>query len=142
MITLRAESLEWIGGAADDPADPCAHGRVRLEVDGRAFVRPEMDVWTVSAAGLHLLRTLDADHTRADPVTGGSQLFPCCGSSVWLGNDGRRVVCMGCNLGVDLEVRHVGEYVTITDAEGSQARVTNDAWRTAVLGFVEQVQEF
>ena len=126
----------------DDPTDQCAHGDVEFTIDSIPFVAGEAgeDI-TVSAAALHLLRTLTHDHTAASPVA-ESQLFPCCGFTAFAVDGPFPVLVLGCPSGVDLEVVHSGVLVTIRAEDGKEATVSEAEWRDAVLAFVDDVQAF
>ena len=140
-MELRALELGWIQDAVDDPADQCAHGRVLFQIGSTVFVRPEDGRWTVSAAGLFLLRTLEYEHTAANPVSESNFLIPCCGHAVWLSRSGRfEVLCMGCNLGKNPEVVHRDKDVIIR-AEGEEA-VSLAEWKDCVFAFVDQIHRF
>lgn len=140
MVTLELVDGGWVGGPDDDPVDQCAHGRVRLEAASVEFVCPEDGEWTVSAAGLFLLRALEEDHTRTSSVTDGNLLFPCCGNGVFPTPESRYgLVCIGCPSGLHIDVVHAGDAVLLTGAAGT-ASVTRIEWRRAVVGFCEQVQ--
>ena len=139
-VELHGLNLGWLGGD-DDEADQCAHGAVHLCVDGQILVGPDDGELTVSAAGLYLLRTLETDHVVGDALTDPdhNQLFPCCGHSVFAGDD--RCVIVGCATGVDVWVRTKGDVVTLQRGDIS-ATVSRAEWREAVLGFVGQVDSF
>lgn len=141
MLSLVAHDLCWIKGAADDPGDQCAHGRVAFSIDGVSIIEPEDGEWSVSTAALYLLRTLTADHTTEQPVAEGNFLFPCCGFNAWLCGERYSVMCMGCSEGIDTWVRHEGSvvHVSVGDLHHSILRAE---WQAAVLGFVRQIEEF
>ena len=80
MITLQATSLTWLNTEEDCPTDLCAHGKVHFAIDDIEFVAPAEE-WTLSAAAIYLLRTLERDHTPANRV--GDHLFPCCGHTIY-----------------------------------------------------------
>jgi len=141
MISLVAHELCWIKGVADDPGDQCAHGKVTFDIDGVSVIMPEDGEWTVSTAALYLLRTLTADHTRENPVAEGNFLFPCCGFNAWLCGDRYKVMCMGCNNGIDTWIRHEGSNVSISAGESTHV-VSRSDWHAAVEGFAEQIEEF
>lgn len=139
-LTLRLHDPQWVRNVGDDPTDLCAHGRVEFCVDDAVFVRPEDGVWTVSAAGLFLLRSTQADH----PLQGATALtrnylFPCCGFTVFL-QQGRLAV-PGCPSGADVAVLHEGGRVQLRTAT-TAADVTAADWRAAVLGFAREVEAF
>jgi hypothetical protein len=141
VIRLEAHELQWILRSDDEPADQCAHGRVLFEVDGITFVKPEDGLWTLSAAGLYLLRSLREDHSASNPVSEGNFLFPCCGFFVV--NIGVRfpVFCFGCLHGMDLEIGHSGDSVNISSDAGSVS-LPSEAWRRSVTAFTSSVRDF
>ena len=143
MITLEAIEMQWIRGEGDDPLDLCAHGRVRFEIDDAVFVRPEDGVWTVSAAALYLLRTLEHEHTAKHSVAQYNFIFSCCAHACWLAGDGEfKVICMGCNKGIDIDVRFAGISVEIGGLGGKRKVVQAPEWQAAVFQFVDQVYSF
>lgn len=138
-IVLQALDLHWLGGEPDDGADQCAHGKVQFSVGEQVLVTPDDGELTLSAAGLYLLRTLDADLAADDGLTDGSQLFPCCGHSVYA-IEGRCVV-LGCSNGIDISVRADGETITLQRDDVS-ATTRRSLWTAAVLTFAGQVHSF
>jgi len=133
MITLEAIDMQWIQGRDDDPNDQCAHGRVRFEIDYITFVRPRDGLWTVSAAALYLLRTLEHENIPEHSVCETNFIFPCCAHACWLMADGEfKLICMGCNDGIDIEVRHVGTSIEIGIPNGKRKIV--DGVRVAGCG--------
>ena len=143
MITLEALDLQWVHGPEDDPEDQCAHGRVRFELNETVFVTPQDGQWTVSAAALYLLRTLELSHTKDQRVAEANFLFPCCGFTVWP-DEGSRfgVTCMGCLSGIDLEVIHEDDHVRISAEDGRAETVTLEEWSAAVIRFADQVRGY
>ena len=140
MLRLHASDLSWINGQADDPLDPCAHGRVELSLDGVTLHRTGQGDVTLSAC-LYLLRTVEDDHTEASSVAKGNWLFPCCGFPLVPGSGRYRVDCMGCNTGTDVFVRHAGPEVELS-VDGRSVRTTAREWAAAVLALVDQVERF
>jgi hypothetical protein len=140
MIKLLVQELQWIKGSKDDPEDHCAHGRVFFTVNETEFVKPDDGVWTVSASALYLLRTLTENHTAENSVADG-YLFPCCGFVV-LPIGGRfKVLCLGCMNGIELEIIHQVDTVTINSSAGSEV-VPKTEWTRAVLDFTDSVRQF
>ncbi|HSM93533.1 MAG TPA: hypothetical protein VLT47_11665 [Anaeromyxobacteraceae bacterium] len=142
-MVLRPIGLSWIKGAADDPADLCAHGHVEFRVEEHVLIDPATGPEvTVSAAALYLLRTLSKAHTKAEPV--GEQLFPCCGFAMYdiAGQDD--VLVVGCPSGLDFEILHAeNETVIVVRAgDGREFRVAWSAWVEAVYRFCDLVAEF
>lgn len=140
MISLRPTNLHWIKGTADDPTDLCAHSGVEFQIDGDLLVQESDGDWTVSAAAVHLLRTLSQPHLKREPLA--EHLFPHCGHGMFdvVGQDD--VLILGCNLGVDFEVVQVGAAYSLTAADGRRHRIAASDWRRAVCEFSDAVQAF
>jgi hypothetical protein len=143
VVALQPLNLRWVGGAADDPHDHCAHGEVVFSVGGDLLLGPgQHKDLTVSAAALYLLRTLSRPHTRAAPV--GDHLFPCCGFALSDLPGEEDVVLCGCPGGEDFEVLHEvsGVGAVIRTPDGRAWRVPWTAWRSAVFAFADEVSDF
>lgn len=142
MITLQIIKPHWINDNMDDPKDQCSHGHIQFTINSVPYISIEDGDWTTSAAGLFLLRTVEEDHTKENPVSGGNFLIPCCGFSIWPMESGRySCSVVGCNAGLDIEVRHESTKAQLTINE-KKSIVDNREWAIAVLGFVEQVESF
>ena len=139
MIVLEASDLQWIKGADDDPNDQCAHGRVCFAIDDVVFVRPEDSRWTVSAAALYLLRTLEHDNTSDHSVCSSNFMFPCCGHACWPDEGDFKVICIGCDTGIDVAVKHLGDLIKICTAKGDCRAVQLSEWNRAVFQFADSV---
>lgn len=140
MVTLEPTRLHWIkDDGADDPRDLCAHSPVRFEVDGVPLVGPDAGDFTVSAAAIYLLRTLERDHVPAAPV--GEHLFPCCGHAMYDTGDDDVTIC-GCPNGRNVDVVHADDVVRLTLVDGRTFIVPTDEWRRAVHRFADRVREF
>jgi hypothetical protein len=142
VVVLEPVNLRWINGAADDPADFCAHGDVSFRIGGDTLLAPAGRELTVSAAALYLLRTLSVPHTRESPV--GDHLFPCCGFTLYDVPGESDVVICGCPNGEDFEVLHqvCGAGVLVRATDGREWSVEWSEWRAAVLGFADRVSDF
>lgn len=142
-VIVRPVKLSWIKGAADDPADICAHGHVDFRVDDDQLIDPERDMEvTVSAAALYLLRTLDREHTKQSQV--GEQLFPCCGFVMYDEGTSPDVLIIGCPSGIDFEVRHGPgrDHVVVRAGDGREWRIASPDWQSAVFSFADAVSDF
>lgn len=122
------------------PYDLCAHSPVDFRIGDVVLVRPEDGDWTVSAAALYLLRTLERDHKLETPQI--QHLFPCCGHPMYRMPGEPEVLILGCDIGADFEVLHTGDGIQIKDATARCLAVTSDKWQRAVFGFADAVQEF
>jgi hypothetical protein len=140
MIHISLLEPQWIQGDRDDPQDQCAHGYIDIRIDDITFVSKDDGGWNVSAAALFMLRTVSSNHTPEESVTDGNFLIPCCGHAPQ-GRGKYRVIIVGCNTGIDPTIKHIGNSVRI-ELGGKQVTVPQKQWATAILGFVEQVEEF
>jgi hypothetical protein len=141
MIILQASEFAWLESDDQAGGDQCAHGRVTFSVDGVLFVGPEEGNWTLGAAGLSLLRTLEYDHTADNPVAASDQLFPCCANMVLPSDGPFGSFAIGCPNGVDVYIRHLDGLVHFTHGHKS-ARASIAEWRDAVFAFAGQVDAF
>ena len=139
MITLLPEKLTWLNTEDDCPGDLCAHSAVTFSVDGLEIATPS-DEWTVSASAIYLLRTLERNHTKENPV--GEHLFPCCGHSMYVVDDSDDVLIIGCPSGVDATIEHFDDQIRITADSGEFRNVPKLQWIEAVLTFSSAIREF
>ncbi|GAB2489135.1 hypothetical protein [Arenimonas alkanexedens] len=142
MLTITAHSMRWIQGEADNPADQCAHGEVAMAAHGVNFVGAEDGEITLSGAAFYLLRTLDSSHTPDASVAPENVLLPCCAFSAWPVGENDSLLIMGCGGGVDLSIEHLPENLVRVVRGERSAVVSLQAWRTAVIAFARQVEEF
>ena len=140
MITLHAQTLTWLNTLEDCPSDLCAHGKVHFAIDEVEFVTPSDGEWTLSAAAIYMLRTLERDHTPDNRV--GEHMFPCCGRAMYDVEDSADVLIIECCNGVDFSVVHSDGRVTITSADGESGSVTESEWANAVHHFSDTVRQF
>jgi hypothetical protein len=141
MITLQISELGWVNDLEDEPNDPCAHGDVLFRVNQTTFVTPADGNITVSTAALYLLRTLEHDHTKAQPAAEANLLFPCCGFTAFPDGESRYgFICCGCPNGVDFEIVHTDNMVTIEASDGRKETVELSEWTSAVYRFADDVQ--
>jgi hypothetical protein len=140
MLKLEARELGWISEEVPSEEDRCAHGAVRLEAGGVTFAAPDECRVTMNMAGLHLLRTLDRNHTQEDRVCGGDPLLPHCAIDIYPDSTNPfGFISIGCPSGIEFDVVHDGDDVTLRCAAGA-AVVPLAAWRAAVVAFCDAVQ--
>jgi hypothetical protein len=139
-LVLKPGPMSWTDDRDDDPEDLCAHGGVELKIDDYLIIDPEADEWTISAAAVHLLRTLEADHTPKKPVA--DQIFPCCGHTMIDSKHSEDVVIVGCPSGLDFQVKHTRKGVILTFEDGQSYAVPDAVWSRAVCGFSDAVKRF
>lgn len=143
MISLQVVRPHWIKDQGDDPEDLCAHGHVEFVVNGDTFLDGSAEQsYTLSAAGLYLLRTIEQDHLPNDRVTHENYLFPCCGFNAWPAGENGELVIFGCNIGVEVWVRHISDHQIELTLDKKTALVGRTEWVKAVVCFAEQVKDF
>lgn len=137
-MTLRIAplNLHWLGPEPEH--DLCAHGGVEVVIDGEVFVA-EDDV-TVSTGAVHLLRTLERDHTPEAPVA--EHLLPHCGHFMVVDPDTGEAFNIGCPQGANWWVRHDGADVVLAREDGPERHVRRGEWVRAVAEFADAVAAF
>jgi hypothetical protein len=139
MIELSPFNVSWIDGKTDDPEDMCAHGGVLLKIDDKTIVgEDDGDEWSVSATALHLLRTLENNHTESEPLFG--HIIECCGFSMYAMEGSEDVVLCGCPNGIDFEVIHDANKVQINYNKEFYLLDRID-WYKAVIHFSNEVKK-
>jgi hypothetical protein len=141
-LVIEPFNLHWLKDI-DPAADLCAHGGVRVALNGRMLLQTDGDDYAVSTAALNLLRTLDADHRSGEP----DRLVPHCGHAMFVDPDSGEVVKMGGVTGVDWSVAHSqleqGATATTLTFINCDAEVLPFAeWRAAVVAFPQAVRDF
>jgi hypothetical protein len=142
MIRLSANGLHWIGDQGDDPEDQCAHGQVTFIVNGHDFVPDPAKTFTVSAAALFLLRTIESDYDLERIDASSNYLIPHCGHTAWLCGQNERLEVLGCYGGVDVRVEHRENRIVRLTSGAVTTDVLQQEWMAAVVGFAEQVKTF
>ncbi len=142
-IELQITSQHWLGEPHEQSHDGCSHGGIRAVI-GETVVTSDDAEYGMSQSALSLLRTLEQDHSAAEPVSGGYLLCHGCGYPTHFG-------CS--NFGTDWAVRHEGDKVLITqprriDALAGetefdvQARVPIEHYRHQIVAFAETARDF
>ena len=139
-FTIELLKTNWIS-EEDTQTDLCAHGQMRVNIGNETVVdQSENDGWTISATALLLLRTLERNHTKENPV--GDQLIPCCGHFLVFDNDMEEVYIGSCPSGIDWELTHENGIVTLKTESGNETKVDFKEYKSQVLDFVDQVEDF
>ncbi len=136
MFGLEVRSLYWLPGQPEE-TDLCAHGVVRIRL-GESML--EEDV-SLSAAALHLLRTVRDDHEPDEMA----KLFPTDGFC-WTPASAAYpypIYLGGCpNGGIDGTVTHEGDIVRIALEGLPEVRVPLADYRAEVFHFADAVEDF
>lgn len=139
-LDIEPVGLHWLYDK--EPTDLCAHGGIRVLLDGKLVFEQgtQDDGYTLSTGALHLLRTIERDYKPGSDVSG--QLVPCCGHWMYFDRDLNEVVNSPCPNGIEAAVHHGGDFVEVCFADGVSFAVTNSEWRRAVREFSAKVREF
>lgn len=139
LLCLKPSNLCWIDDTQDNPHDLCAHGSIEFSVDGHTLLSHDDRSFTVSAAAIYLLRTLEKDHTIESPVC--EFLFPCCGSPEGVEPNGD-VLLLSCCGGEKFQVHSKDRNVYLRDQTDKEFCVSDTQWRNSVLLFSKTIWEF
>ena len=140
QITILEQS--WLPGATAEE-DLCSHGRIGLRIGGQQITSGKED-FGISESALALLRTLQRDHSAAEPVA-QMLIFHGCGT----------MLMMGCPIGVDWNLRHVADRVRVSkvvrfDGTGESDAITfpnlvvdlsETEYRDQVLAFAREAKK-
>jgi len=138
MVRIVPVNLHWL--ARTEPTkDLCAHAGIQLIADERILLDASDEELAVSTGALHLLRTLEADHSAATPIA--EHLIPHCGHFMSIDEKTGQVENMGCNLGVNWWVTTRDGQVELA-LETQRARVGQEEWTDAICQFGDAVNAF
>lgn len=135
MFNIYAKTMYWINHSLDDPDDLCLHGDAVAQIGDETL---EYNNATISAGALYLLRSLKEDHFIEEK----NHFFPCCGFSMYAGDDGNTVDIVGCDNGVDWNVIHEGDIVKLITSTNKTTIVPIEEYKKVVLNFAEAIEEF
>jgi hypothetical protein len=130
----------------DDLDDRCAHGKIRVTIADEIVVDNSADPddwWSLSASALHLLRTLESDHTETSPVA--ECLVPSEGHHI---NhlEGNPIVHIETvypiEKGRNWWVIHSDRNVRIETETGHSISIPFADYKQQVLSFVDSIEEF
>jgi hypothetical protein len=138
---IRILRQYWIrDDGKDDKDDCCSHGEVYIRIGSEELSNKETGAWSLSTAGLYLLRSLGQD-CQFDEFS--NQLVPCCGHMVIPDeNIVNFVQIIGCPSGIDWEIVHKGCKVTFKSEKGSTAELPFDEYRNMIIEFTDQIESF
>jgi hypothetical protein len=135
---LKILSINWLEGL-DNPEDLCAHGEVFVKIGSEVIIDGSKgNGWTVSAAALHLMRTVQIDYNPGDF---SGQLIPCCGFTMYA-KDSRHVDLIGCPSGFDWFVKHSIGVVELRSIAGRSIMLPISEYSHIVKSFADQVTDF
>jgi hypothetical protein len=139
QLEIKILLLNWIKHE-DDATDLCAHGSIYVRIADKVIVdEKDGDGWTLSAAALNFMRTLERDYNPGDFA---GQLIPCCGFFLIADDGGDHVKICGCFSGFDWKIQHDGNLVSHIVDTKQQAVIDIKDYQKIVLSFADQVQNF
>lgn len=137
---IEIVELFWLDGVLSE-RDLCAHGHLKVTIGDEIVVdKDEKGGWTVSSTALLLLRTLERNHTKENPV--GDDLIPCCGFNFIYEEGMNEVYLMNCPNGHDWEVLHQEELIRLTTQKGTTVQIPFNEYKKEVLSFFDSIDNF
>ena len=131
MFKLEILDKYWLPGMPEEE-DLCLHGEVRVRI-GDVVLQDEV---SLSAAALHLLRSVTEDHWPDE----FAKLFPTDGFC-WTPDGAGSIYLGGCpNGGFDGSVTHEGSTVCIALENLPSVQISLTAYRAEVLRFADEVE--
>ena len=133
MFSIEILDKYWLPGMPEEE-DLCLHGKVRVRI-GDDVLEDEV---SLSAAALHLLRSVTEDH-EPDEL---AKLFPTDGFC-WTPDGQGSIYLGGCpNGGIDGYITHKGDMVRIALEEKKVVRISLAEYCKRVFCFVDEVETF
>lgn len=129
-------SKRWINGT-NKTTDLCLHGDVRVIINSI----PVIDEYecTISSTALYLLKSLKDNHIVGEKL---NQLFPHCGNLIIHEAGKEDVDIIGCNIGEDLTIIHIGALIHITYKKDISTFLDYKTYEKIVFDFVDEVIAF
>ena len=128
----------------DDPTDRCAHGHVIVLIDGEILLDENSNSnphCCLSAAALHLLRTLDCDHTSEKNV--GDCLVPAEGYDFGHHKGDPYVYIYNpMKAGRNWWVRHWDNSVQLETLTNHSVLIPFEEYKIQILSFADTVEAF
>lgn len=136
-MVLYAQDMFFSGDTEKQKTyDRCIHGKVIFKI-GENLLSDETE-WCVSASAYRFLHTLFENHFM------GAEdfLIPCCGHTMISSEDKDSVNIIGCNNGIDFNIIHEQETISIVTADNTEYQVPFADYKNAIISFAKQVMDF
>lgn len=139
-LVIEPVGLHWLYD--EEPTDLCAHGGIRVSLDGNVVFEQgtQDDGFTLSTGALHLLRAIERDYEPGSASSG--QLLPCCGNWMVFDPDLGEVVNSNCPNGIEWTIRHLNGSVEVSTSDTDSFVVDQTSWKRAVSEFSARVRAF
>jgi hypothetical protein len=139
FFEIKLLDTHWIRGV-DDPNDLCAHGHVYVKIGEEVVSDKNNSDVTISAAALHLMRTIKKDYKKNDFA---SQLIPHCGHFIISEKHNEFAIILGCPIGIDWTIIHTDDNkVKHISENGQEILVDQELYKKIVFHFADQVECF
>ncbi len=139
IFELRLLDTHWIKGC-DNSTDLCAHGHVFVKIGEEVISNAEMFDVCVSAAALHLMRTIKISYKKNDFA---SQLIPHCGHFIVPDESKTFSIIIGCPSGIDWTINQAKcDKVEHVSDNGQKVLIDKEDYKNIVFRFADQVEEF
>ena len=145
IFNIDLLKIHWLDNF-DDPDDRCAHGKIRVTIDNEIVINNSDDPnewWTLSATALHLLRTLESNHTKTNPVA--ACLVPGEGHHIDHHENDPIVhieTAYPMVAGHNWWVTHTDNKVQLVTESGHSISIPFDDYKQQVLAFADKVEAF
>lgn len=146
-LTIELKKIHWLENYGDeDNLDLCAHGKVCVTIKEEVVADNSSDPndwWSLTAMALHLLRTLELNHTPESLV--GDCLVPGEGHHIDH-HQGNPIVHIETAYpmveGKNWWVIHEGSEVRLITESNLESVIPFEEYKKEVLVFVDQVEAF
>lgn len=116
--------------------DCCVHGKVIFKINDELL--SDETQWCVSASAYRFLHSLFENHFMG----GEDFLIPCCGHTMIPLEGKRSVSIIGCSNGIDFNIIHEKENITIVTADHDEYHIPFEEYKNAVISLAKQVMDF
>lgn len=144
---IELKKIHWLDNYGDqDEDDRCAHGKVCVNIGSELVVDNSSDPndwWSLTAMALHLLRTLELNHTSEDPV--GDCLVPGEGHHIDHHKNDPIVhieTAYPMVKGENWWVVHEDATVKLITKSATEQIIQFEDYKTEILSFVDKVEAF
>ena len=144
-FNIEIIKLHWLENF-DNPEDRCVHGKVRVKIGSEIVEDNTDDIndwWTLNAMALHLLRTLETNHTKTSPVA--QCLVPGEGHHIDHNENDFSVhieTAYPMVSGRNWWVTHFENEIILETENGNKTSIQFQTYKKEVLAFADKVEDF
>lgn len=144
---IELKKIHWLDNYGEhDNLDLCAHGKIHVTINNETIVDNSdlsNDWWSLTATSLHLLRTLEMNHTSEKPV--GDCLIPGEGHHIDHHKNNPLVhieTAFPMVKGRNWWVFHENNEVKLVTQSSKETIIPFEHYKNEVLCFVDKIQDF